>query len=144
MSTISEAASGLTFLLSRLRAGTTSPGGVQVGSAKVGTSFPCVIVSFQSGIDISFANGKRAFVDALYQCKAVGPSSDPDAIVALDGQISDALGGDEGLNHIDVTGGHILNCHRESLLMYEDQDKSGVQYTHLGGNYRIKNQQKPV
>lgn len=140
---ISEAASGLAFFLQRLRAGTTSPGGVHVGAAPIGTPFPCVIVAFQSGIDITFANGKRAFVDALYQCKALGPSSDPDAIVALAGQIDDALGGDEGLKHIDVTGGHILNCSRQSPLLYTDADKAGVQYMHLGGLHRIKNQQKP-
>jgi len=144
MSTINEAASGLAFLLARLRAGTTSPGGVHVGAAPIGTLFPCVIIAFSSGIDITFANGKRAFVDALYQCKAVGPSSDPDAVVALAGQIDDALGGDEGLTHVDVSGGHVLACRRESPLLYPDEDKAGVQYMHLGGNFRIKNQQKPI
>jgi len=143
MVAISEAASGLAFFLARLRAGTTSPGGVQVGAAKVGTPFPCVIIAFVSGIDIIFGNGKRAFVDALYQCKALGPSSDPDAIVALEGQISDALGGDEGLAHVDVTGGHILNCKRQSPLLYNDIDKAGTQFMHLGGLYRVQNQKRP-
>lgn len=138
-----EAASGLAFFLARLRAGTTSPGGVQVGASVVGTQFPCVLVNFQSGIDVVFGNGKRAFINALYQVKATGPSSDPDAVVVLAGQIEDALGGDEGLQHVDVTGGHILNCKRQSPLLYYDTDKSDVQYMHLGGMYHVQNQQKP-
>jgi len=144
---VHEAASGLAFFLSTLRGESVlmslSPGGIQVGAAKVGTLFPCTIVAFQSGIDIGFANNKRAFVDALYQVKAVGPASDPDAVVALASQIDDTLGGDEGLMHVDVTGGHILNCFRQSPLMYHDEDKTGTQYIHIGGMYRIKNQQKP-
>jgi hypothetical protein len=143
VSTVNEAASGLAFFLSALRAGTTSPGGVQFGAASIGTPFPCVIVNFQSGIDIVYANAKRAFVDALYQVKAVGVSANPDAIVALYSQIEAALGGDEGLSHIDVTGGHVLSCYRTAPLMYPDIDKAGTQFMHLGGLYRVQNQQKP-
>lgn len=145
---VHAAASGLAFLLQRLRGDSTwsalSPGGVQIGAAKVGTVFPCTIIQFQSGIDIVYANNKRAFVDALYVVKAVGVyRDDPDAINALASQIDDDLGGDQGLKHIDVTGGHILNCKRESLVFYMD-DTAGTQYGHMGGAYRIKNQQKPV
>src|SRR5947209_6652256 len=115
MSTVHEAASGLSFFLQRLRNDPAlmalSPGGVQFGAAKVGTTFPATIVTFQSGIDIGYANNKRAFVDALYVVKAVGPSNNPDAVVALASQIDDTLGGDQGLKHIDVAGGHVLNCH---------------------------------
>lgn len=143
---VHEGASGLSFFLQRLRNDSAlmskSPGGVQIGAARVGTAFPCTIVQFQSGIDIWYAN-KRAFVDALYAVKAVGPDSDPDAVVALASQIDDTLGGDEGLKHIDVTGGHILNCKREGILLYQDST-AGVQHTHMGGTYRIKNQKKSV
>lgn len=138
-----EAASGLAFFLAQLRAGTTSPGGVCVGAALVGTPFPCVIVAFQSGIDVVYGNAKRAFIDALYQCKAVGLANDPDSIVALAGQIEDSLGGDQGLQHVDVTGGHILSCIRQNPLLYNDVDKAGTQYMHIGGIYRVRNQQKP-
>lgn len=143
MSTVNEAASGLAFFLAQLRAGTTSPGGVCVSAAPVGTSFPCIIVAFQSGIDVIFANAKRAFLDALYQCKAVGLASEPDAVVDLASQIEAALGGDEGLQHVDVTGGHVLSAYRQSPLLYYDVDKAGTQYMHLGGLWRIRNQQKP-
>jgi hypothetical protein len=143
VSAVPEAASGLAFFLSALRAGTTSPGGVQIGEAKVGTPFPCIIVAFQSGIDVIYANAKRAFIDALYQVKAVGVSADPDAIIVLASQIDASLGGDEGLSHVDVTGGHILSCYRQSPLLYNDQDKAGTQFMHLGGLWRIQNQQKP-
>jgi hypothetical protein len=145
---VHEAASGLSFFLQRLRNDpalmSKSPGGVQFGAARVGTVFPCTIVTFQSGIDVIFANGKRAFVDALYICKALGPSSDPDAVVALASQIDDTLGGDEGLSNISVTGGFILACRRESIVFYTDEDKAGTQFTHMGGAHRIKNQQKPI
>lgn len=121
-----------------------SPGGIQVGSARLKSIFPVTLINFQSGIDITFGNSKRAFVDALYSVKAVGSySDDPDAVASLASEIDDTLGGDEGLKHIDVTGGHILSCRRESVLFYLD-DTAGTKYGHMGGNYRIKNQQKPV
>lgn len=142
MSAIPEVASGLAFFLAQLRAGTTSPGGVCVGAASVGTPFPCIIVAFQSGIDVVYANAKRSFIDALYQVKAVGVASDPDAIVTLAGQIENALGGDQGLQHVNVTGGHVLSCQRQNPLMYNDEDKAGTQYMHIGGIYRVQNQQK--
>lgn len=142
-----ECYSGLTFFMQILRSNSAliakSPGGIQFGSAKLGSAFPVTLINFQSGIDISFANSKRAFLDALYSVKAVGPYSDPDAVASLASEIDDTLGGDEGLKHIDVTGGHVLNCHRESVLFYLD-DTAGTRYGHMGGSYRIKNQQKPV
>lgn len=142
MSAIPEVASGLAFFLAQLRAGTTSPGGVQVGAAEIGTPFPCVIVAFQSGVDVVFGNAKRAFIDALYQCKATGVANDPDTVVTLASQIDDALGGDQGLQHVDVTGGHVLSCIRQAPLMYNDVDKAGTKYIHIGGIWRIRNQQR--
>lgn len=144
---VHEACSGLNFLLSTLRGDSTlmslSPGGVHFGAVPVGTPFPATIISFQSGIDVVAANAKRLMVDALYQVKGVGLASDPDPVVALGSQIDDTLGGDEGLKHVDVTGGHILGCYRQAPLMYPDVDKAGTQYMHIGGIYRIRNQQKP-
>lgn len=144
---VHEAASGLNFILSTLRNDpmlmSLSPGGIFVGAAPIGATFPCTLVSFQSGIDVVAANAKRLMVDALYQVKGVGPSSDPDPVVALGSQIDDTLGGDEGLKHVDVTGGHILGCYRQAPLMYPDVDKAGTQYMHIGGIYRVQNQQKP-
>lgn len=144
---VHEAASGLNFILSTLRNDpmlmSLSPGGIFVGAAPIGATFPCTLVSFQSGIDVVAANAKRLMVDALYQVKGVGVSSDPDAVVALASQIDDTLGGDEGLRHVDVTGGHILSCQRRSPLLYNDIDKAGTQYMHIGGIYRVRNQQKP-
>ena len=121
-----------------------SPGGVHFGAVPVGTPFPATIISFQSGIDVVAANAKRLMVDALYQVKGVGVSSDPDAVVALASQIDDTLGGDEGLKHVDVTGSHVLGCYRQAPLMYPDTDKAGTQYMHIGGIYRVRNQQKPI
>lgn len=144
---VHEAASGLAFLLQQLRGDSAlmalSPGGVHVGAAPVGTTFPCTLVSFQSGIDVVAANAKRLMVDATYQVKGTGLASDPDPVVALGSQIDDTLGGDEGLKHVDVTGGHILGCYRQAPLMYPDVDKAGTQYMHIGGIYRVRNQQKP-
>jgi hypothetical protein len=147
VSTVTEVASGLAFLLAQLRGNATlmslSPGGVQIGSADIGSEFPCTLINFQSGIDMIFGNGKRAYVDALYQVKAVGPADDPDVVVALASAIDDALGGDEGLKHVSVTGGHILRCSRTAPLFYPDQ-VAGTKYMHMGGIWNIKNQQKPV
>jgi hypothetical protein len=81
-------------------------------------------------------------VDALYLVKAVGLSAKPDAVIALASQIDEALGGDVGLKNISVNGGYILGCYRESSTLYETNE-AGVEYTHLGGIYRIKNQQRP-
>lgn len=141
-----EASSAYDFIVSTLKADSSwsslSPGGVRRGAAPVGASYPITIVQFVSGVDILTANATRMMVDAVYLIKAIGLLTDTANVFALAAEIDVALGGDTGLRHIDVTGGHILNCHRQSTIQYDDTDNTGTQYTHLGGLYRIRNQQK--
>ncbi len=144
-----EVVSGFEFITSTLRASsqwvTLSPGGVKRGRAPVGTVFPCTITAFQGGNDVIYANAVRAFIDALYQIKATGPT-DPSfgstqAVFDLAAAIDDAFGGDQGLKHIPVPGGYILSSYRQSPLQYDD-DTAGIQYTHIGGLWRIRVQKR--
>ncbi|OLD63738.1 MAG: hypothetical protein AUF65_01135 [Chloroflexi bacterium 13_1_20CM_50_12] len=145
-----EVVSGFEFIVTTLKASSQwvalSPGGVKRGKAPVGTVFPCTITAFQSGIDVIYANAKRAFIDALYQIKATGPT-DPgfgssQAVFDLAAAIDDAFGGDQGLKHIPVPGGYVLSAYRQAPLAFDD-DTAGIQYAHIGGLYRIRIQKKP-
>jgi hypothetical protein len=142
-----EAALGLSFLLTTLRADSIlvslSPGGIRHGAMPVGSIYPGTVIQFQSGTDVITTNAKRLMMNALYQCKSVGPIDNPQSVVDLASRIDDVLGGDQGLKNVSVTGGYILSCYRESPLLLTDVDKSGVQYMHLGGLYRIQIQQMP-
>jgi len=145
-----EVVSGFSFIVTTLKASSQwvalSLGGIHRGKAPVGTVFPCTITAFQGGNDVIYANAVRAFIDALYQIKATGPT-DPgfgssQAVFDLAAAIDDAFGGDKGLKHIPVPGGYVLSAYRQSPLAYDD-DTAGIQYTHIGGLYRVRVQQKP-
>lgn len=143
---VAEAALGLSFFLTTLRADSTlvnlSPGGFRHGAMPVGSAYPGTIVQFQSGIDVITTNARRLMVNALYQVKAVGLLEDPQPVVDLASQIDVVLGGDQGLKNISIPNGYVLSCYRESQLFYPDIDKSGVQFMHLGGLYRVRIQQR--
>lgn len=143
---VAEAALGLSFFLSRFRGDSVlvalSPGGIRAGAAPVGSSYPTTVIEFQSGIDVITTNAKRIMVDAIYQCKAVGYLNDPQSSTDLYSQIDVNLGGDEGLKHIPIPDGYILSCYRQSQLFYGDVDRTGVQFMHLGGLYRVQIQQR--
>jgi hypothetical protein len=143
---IAEAALGLSFLLTTFRADSVlvglSPGGIRVGAMPVGSSYPGTVIGFQSGTDVIYGNGVRSSVDALYQVKAVGLLEDPQSVVDLASQIDIDLGGDQGLKNIPIPNGYVLACRRESPLLLPDVDKSGVQFMHLGGLYRVRIQQR--
>jgi hypothetical protein len=142
---VAEAALGINFLFGIFRADSVlvglSPGGIRQGAAPVGATYPLTIVGFQSGVDVYTTNAKRLLVDALYQVKAVGFQDDPQSVVDLASRIDIALGGNQGLSNISITDGYILSCYREASLFYGDTD-AGVQYTHLGGLYRLQIQQR--
>lgn len=143
---VAEAALGLSFLLSTLRADSTlvslSPGGIRHGAMPVGSTYPGTVVEFQSGIDVIYTNAIRSSVNALYQVKAVGPKDNPQAVVDLASQIDEVLGGDQGLKNVFIPNGYVPSCYQESPLMLNDVDKSGVEFTHLGGLYRIRIQKR--
>jgi hypothetical protein len=144
MTAVHETASGIQFLIGMLSSDSTlmslSPGGVCRAFALVQAPLPVTIVAFQSGIDTLTANGRRLLVRALYQVKASGPMINASDVFALASQIDVVLGGNQGLRNIAVTGSFILSVFRESSIQY-DEDASGIQYTHLGGLYRVISQQ---
>lgn len=141
-----EAASGLVFFLDTLRNNAPvmaiSLDGVHFGAAPLKARYPIAIVGYDSGSDTVTANAIRLLSDMRYQCKAVGLANDPQPVIDLASAIDDALGGDQGLRNVSVTGGYISSCYRENPLLYGD-DIAGTKYMHLGGLWRIKNQQRP-
>lgn len=143
---VSEAALGLSFFVTTLEADSTlislSPGGIRVGAMPLRSSFPGTVIGFQSGTDVIYVNARRSSVDALYQVKAVGRLDDRQSVVDLASQIDIDLGGDQGLKNVFIPNGYIGSCHRESPLLLIDTDKSGVQFMHLGGLYRVRIQQR--
>jgi hypothetical protein len=80
--------------------------------------------------------------NALYQVKGVGLLEDPQSVVDLASRIDTVLGGDQGLKNVSIDNGYALSCYRESPLLLPDVDKSGVQFMHLGGLYRVRIQQR--
>src|SRR5690348_225053 len=141
-----EAALGLSFLLTTLRADSTlvslSPGGIRHGALPVGSTYPGTVIQFQSGVDVITTNARRLMTNALYQVKGVGLLEDPQSVVDLASQIDTVLGGDQGLKNVFIPNGYVLGCYQESPLFLPDVDKSGVQFMHLGGLYRVRIQQR--
>lgn len=135
-----EVAMALQWIVATLNADSQwvalSPGGVHRGMLPVGTSTPATIISFQSGIDVVFANAVRSSVDATYQIKAIGTSDQTQAVFDLASCIDDLF----KRARASTSDGVILGCMRQSPLQYDDET-AGVQYTHAGGLYRIRNQQ---
>jgi hypothetical protein len=143
---VAEAALGLSFFLTTLRADSVlvslSPGGFRIGAMPVGSSYPGTVIGFQSGTDVIYTNARRSSVDALYQVKGVGLLDDPQSVVDLASQIDVTLGGDQGLKNVFIPNGYIGSCYMETPLLLIDTDKSGVQFMHLGGLYRVRIQQR--
>lgn len=142
MSTVHEVYIGFQFITATLKADSQwvalSPGGVKRGAAPIGTVFPCTIINFQSGVDVIYANAVRSSVDATYQIKATGLSDDSPDVFALAARIDDLFSRTKG----NVPGGYIISFIRQSPLSYDD-NTAGVQYTHMGGLYRVRAQQVP-
>jgi hypothetical protein len=139
---VMEVAMAFAFITATLKADSQwvalSPGGVRRGALPVGITLPGTIIAFQSGTDVIYANAVRSSVDALYQIKACGTSDQTQAVFDLASRIDDLFKRTLGT----VVGGSIFSCIRQSPLSYED-NTAGVQYTHLGGLYRIRTQQIP-
>lgn len=118
-----------------------APGGVQRSMADPGTPTPYIIVGNQSpGIDTRTVNEVRLLSQPLYQIKAVGPVANMEAVVNASNRLDTALGGIEGLRHIQIDGGYIHACYRENPLQ-NDELVNGKKWTNIGGLYRIQVQQ---
>ena len=131
---------GLMFLSSILQNDSTlaalAPGGVWRGSADPGVSTPYIVVAWQSGIDALTVTGVRPLTHILYQCKAVGPARNSQAVADAAAQMDALLGGNQGLRNQTVTGGYIGSCYRDGQIMKDDL-VTGEKWFTVGGLYRL-------
>jgi len=113
-----------------------STGGVWNGNADIGTLNPYTYVGRQSGSDTLTMNAVRLFAYELIQIKAVGPVSNYAALVTIANRI-DALFG--RASSIALSSGGVLACYRDGEIAYDEpvSQTNGVQWSHLGGLYRI-------
>lgn len=135
-----EVALGLDFLYTTLSNDPTLtslvPGGVFRAFAPPTTSTPYIIIALQSATDVITMNAFRLYENALYQVKVIGPILEMNTLVQAASEIDTLL----GLTSGTVTNGHILYCYRESPLQV-DELVNGVQWTNIGGLYRLAIQQ---
>jgi hypothetical protein len=110
-----------------------SPGGIWQGNAPMGTVGLYVSIGQQGNTDVNTMNAVRVFSSILLLIKAVSKSSDFDNIVIAYNLI-DALFKKQV--NIALSPGYMLSSYREQEVSYETLE-SGVQYSHLGGLYRV-------
>lgn len=143
---VHETVISLAWLVAELEADTTfmglTPGGIHRALAPATDdsgnqiATPYAILAFQSGLDTLTVNAYRVITQPLFQAKAVGPASNTAAIAASAARMDDLIKRASGT----VTGGIVLSCFREQLLMV-DELVSNAQWTNIGGLYRLLIQQ---
>ena len=111
-------------------------GGIRQGLAPLGVVDPFMTYNRQAGIDINTVNQVRIYASILMQIKMVGPSSAYETLEAGALRI-DALFSNR--RNVGLSGSSgVLSCYREQEVAYEDPKLiNGVQWSHLGGLYRI-------
>ena len=109
------------------------PGGIHQGMAPLGTALPFGLFSPQSLMDINSATALRIYSNDLFNVKAVGLTSSGVALVNATDRIYTLL------NRINATvsRGIILACYREQEYYYTEL-VNGVQWSHIGGLYRLQ------
>lgn len=111
-------------------------GGIYQGLAPISVVSPFMSYNRQTGSDINTVNQVRIYTSILMQIKMIGPSSAYETLEAGALRI-DAL----FANRRNVglpNGGGVLSCYRESeVALEEPKPINGVQWSHLGGLYRI-------
>lgn len=113
-------------------------GGIFKGMAGIGVITPFMSYGRQAGSDRLTLAAVRIWTDILAQIKMVGPAGSYATLVAGANRI-DALFKDVRNAAIPGGGGSVLACYREQEVAYEDpQPVNGVQWSHLGGFYRIE------
>jgi len=137
---MSEVAQAFAWINSTMRADSAlmaaATGGLWLGLADIGTIPPFVSYGKQADTDILTMNKVRLWASLLMQIKAVGPTSTYAAMVIIADRI-DAL-----FKSVRPTalpgGGGVLECYRDGSIALDDpQPINGVQWTSLGGLYRI-------
>ena len=114
---------------------TNAPGGVHSGLAPTGTPTPYCVVTVQSGgVDVAGVAGIRLFTTPLYQVRVFGPATQYAAIVAA----ADAADAVLQRAHGTTADGTIMSCIRQSGLAIDEIVGTGVQWSSLGGLYRLQ------
>lgn len=111
-------------------------GGVWQGQADIGTIPPFVTYGKQADSDILTLNKVRLWASLLLQIKMVGPASNYAALVAGANRIEALFG---SVRSVALPGGGgVLECYRDGeIALEEPKPVNGVQWSHLGGFYRI-------
>lgn len=134
---MSETAQSFTWTVGRAKADVQlqefALGGIWQGNAPMGTVGLYVSIGQQSNTDVNTINAVRIFSSILLLIKAVSKSSDWDNIVIANNRI-DALF--QGQKNIALSPGYMLSSYREQEVSYEEVS-AGIQYSHLGGLYRV-------
>jgi hypothetical protein len=107
-------------------------GGFHRSLAPQGVTPPYGLVNFQSGSDLTTANGVRIFSTPLYQIKAVGPASMTEQLEQAASINDDLFGERKSGTTVD---GYVSASNRESPVQY-DEMVNGKLWTNIGGMYR--------
>lgn len=134
-----EAAIGFTWLYSTLSGDSQltslAPGGVWRGLAPPESSTPFIVMSLQSGIDVTSMNAFRILVECTYLIKVVGPASETTTIMSAADRL-DALIGSPPTSGT-TNNGAVLSSYRQSPVVI-DEIVNGEQWTNAGGLYRLQ------
>src|SRR5260221_17991 len=137
---MSEVAQAFQWISSTMRADTSlmaaAVGGVWQGMADIGTVPPYASYAQQANSDVLTMNKVRLWASLLMQIKAVGPASQYTALVTIADRI-DALFKSVRPTALPGSGG-VLECYRDGSVAFDEPKLvNGVQWSHLGGLYRI-------
>jgi hypothetical protein len=137
---MSEVAQAFAWINSTMRADSAlmaaAVGGVWQGLADIGVVAPYATYAQQANSDVLTMNKVRLWASLLIQIKAVGSVKNYDALVIIADRI-DALFKSVRPTALPGSGG-VLECYRDGSIALDDpQPVNGVQWTSLGGLYRI-------
>src|SRR5260221_61628 len=111
-------------------------GGVWQGLADIGTIPPFATYGKQADSDVLTLNKVRLWASILLQIKMVGPANNYAALVAGANRIEALFG---SVRSVALPGGGgVLESYRDGeIALEEPKPVNGVQWSHLGGFYRI-------
>lgn len=110
-------------------------GGIWQGIAEIGVLPPFVIYGKQADSDITTMTKVRLWASILVQIKALGPVKSNYAALVTSANRIDALF--SNVRYVSLPGGGgVLECYRDGEIAL-DEVINGVQWSHLGGLYRI-------
>lgn len=138
-----EAAIGFTWLYTTLSNDSQltelAPGGIWRGLAPPETVTPFVVMSLQSGNDVTTMNAFRAFTECTYLLKVVGPASITATIMNAADRL-DALIGSPPTSG-STSDGAILASYRKSPISIQEL-VNGELFENAGGLYELQIEKK--